>query len=259
MLTVREHFALGRLVMTIAITPISDRLTNLLGCEYSFVASSVMFMMSALMMLIYMDDAPSRPHSGYWASIARVFRGIWGSWDVLVLVGIDIAYDVFFFLFIPQWTSIHKVGDGDKLPLSQIAATMSVAAMNGAMLASPVSAWLGSRAAQFAAYCAYGGSLALMAFVFPNKNGVYSAFVCGSICSGGLELVMGLLKGETYPADIRAYIMGLLRVPISLVVAGILYVCSDAERTIQICACILVLCSGLAFVFMKLRSQAKPD
>jgi MFS family permease len=132
---------------------------------------------------------------------------------------IDVCYNVFYLLYSPRWLSLHQLDKKEKLPLSQMSSTVSVALMNGAQIfgailqvvaPKPAAA---SRKVLFAGFLAYASALGVMLLVFQNKNFVYAAYVFAAVCDGGLEPVLRMSRSSIYPRDLRGYILGLLRVP----------------------------------------------
>jgi MFS family permease len=267
MVTIQENSALIRLLLTLAMTPVSAKLTREFGSSAAFSVSALLFFTSALIISIWMGDRkPSESRhrkAGYVESLKTVVAEVLASRELLIMLAIDVCYNVFYLLYSPRWLTLHQLDKKEKLPLSQMSSTASVALMNGAqifgallqvMAPKPASA---SRIVLCAGFLSYVAALVAILIVFENKNLVYAAYVLAAICDGGLEPVLRMSRSAIYPRDVRGYILGLLRVPNSLIVSGILLFVKNRPVTVIVSICIGFL--SVATVLAGMLARKKPE
>ena len=250
--TIQENSALIRLLTTLALTPVSARLTSLFGSSSAFCASSLMFMVAAFVISIVMDDTKieRRKRIGFMGSFVAVKSAIWNSRNLALLLLGDFAYNAFLLLYNPRWLSIHQVDKKEKLPLSQMSSASSVALMNGAQLFGAVLNFLSAKWSLALGFSIYTVAVVGILLFFNDKNMVFLCFIIASVCDGGVNTAMRIVRGSVYPSDVRGYILGLLRVPTSLCVSGLLMALKghDVRFTIMTALAFLILSTAVSFI-----------
>jgi MFS family permease len=270
LVTVQENSALIRLILTVISTPVSAWLTGRFGTGAAFAASALMFLSSALINSFLLSDANATTKAqkvGYFQSLKVVYDAVKSSRELVIMMLIDIAYSVFYLLYSPRWLSLHQLDKNEKLPLSQMGTTSSVAPVNAAQLLSAVLGMAGQRAEGAARYAMavtlllYLASLGAILAVFPEKNFVYIAYICAALCDGGLEPVLRISRGSIYPRDVRGYILGLLRCPNSLIVSGILLLVRSRPVTVLLKVAIgfMSFATFLAIVLARRKSEKSQE
>jgi hypothetical protein len=212
------------------------------------------------------SDSKHRKMS-YTEAIKSIFESIRTSRELAVLLLIDVCYNIFYLLYSPRWLSLHQLDKKEKLPLSQMSSTVSVALMNGAQIFGAILGTAGlkpataSRKLLFVGFISYASALGMILIVFHNKNLVYGAYVFAAVCDGGLEPVLRMSRSSIYPREVRGYILGLLRVPNSLVVSGILLVMKNREVVVIVAVCIgfLLTGAGLAAVLARRKPEKSQE
>jgi MFS family permease len=267
LVTVQENSALIRLILTVISTPVSAALTQKFGSGAAFAVSALMFFTSALVNTCYLADltATTKPQkAGYLQSLKAVYDAVKNSRELLIMMLIDIFYNVFYLLYSPRWLSLHQLDKNEKLPLSQMSTTSSVAPVNAAQLIGAILGMAGQRAegaarhAMAVTFILYVAALGAILAVFPEKNWVYIAYICAALCDGALEPVLRLSRGSIYPKEVRGYILGLLRCPNSLIVSGILLHVRSKSVTVLLSVAIgFISCAAVLSVVLARRRSEK--
>ena len=249
--TIQENSALIRLLTTLALTPVSAKITHLFGSSSAFCVSSLLFMGSALVISVMMDEVKMerRKRLGFVGSFKALKNAIKGSKSLALMLVVDFGYNAFLLLYNPRWLSIHQVDKKEKLPLSQMSSASSVAVMNGAQLFGAVVHYVSAELSLNIGFAVYSLIIGAILFFYNDKNMVFLCFVLASACDGGLNTAMRIVRGGVYPSDVRGYILGLLRVPTSLCVSGVLLALKgyDASMIVTAALVFLVLATVASF------------
>jgi MFS family permease len=234
--TVQENSTVIRLLITLALTPVTAKLTHEFGSNAVFSISALLFFTSAFVILIGMKNHKGtdskRQKVRYTEALKSVFEAVRTSRELTVMLLIDVCYNVFCMLYSPRWLSLHQLDKKERLPLSQMSSTVSLALMNGAQISGTILQVAAPRNVLFVGFLVYTCTIATVLTVFQNKNFVYGAYIFAINCDGGLEPVLRMSRGSIYPRHIRGYILGLLRVPNSLIVSGILLIVKSGSVTV---------------------------
>lgn len=261
--TVQENSALIRLIVTLVMTPLSAKLTQMFGSSAAFNMSSLMFLMSAAIIAVAMDAPPRKENKkrlSYGGAMVSIFNAVRKSRELAALLIIDFSYSVFFLLYSPRWLSIHQITRKDRLPLSQMSSTSSVALMNGAQLFGAFLQFVTAKTSLAAGFLAYLVAVVGILVFFADKNIVYMCYMLASVCDGGINTSIRIAKGSIYPSDVRGYILGLLKVPTSLCVSGILFLLRGAEAwmIVAVSSMFLALTTVMSFYLsISARSESK--
>jgi MFS family permease len=259
--TIQENSALIRLIITLVMTPISATVTKTFGSSSAFCISSLMFLSSTVIIQLFMKEwrpmEPGRPRLGYWASIRSIIEHIKSSRELLWLLAVDYSYNVFFLIYSPRWLSIHQLDKKEKLPLSQIGSTSTVALMNGAQLFSAALSFLAAKTSVFIGFLGYLISVVSIYMFFPNKNFVYFFFVCSGISDGVIGTALRVARSMIYPREVRGYILGLLRVPTSLCVSAVVFLLKAYDVSYLVLACIAWLGLTTLFSLLLMKNNTK--
>lgn len=271
--TIQENSALIRLFSTLIMTPLSAKLTHHFGSASAFAVSSVMFFTSAVIISIYLDDPRlmekyekeenqnnatnnnnKKKKIGYFNALKSIFQSIRSSPELSILLIIDFASSVFTLLYSPRWLAIHQITKKDKLPLSQMSTTNSVALTNGAQIIGALLQLFSSpRPMFFVSFLLSFIFVALILVFYANKNLVFTVFIIVAICDGANQTIFRMLRGSVYPRDVRGYILGFLRVPTSFSVSLLLMMVKgkDVRYIISLCCGFLSICVILSFLLFR--------
>lgn len=268
--TIQENSALIRLFSTLVFTPLSARLTHHFGSASAFAVSSLMFFTSAVIISIYLDDprlleknekdddrnsnTSKKKKIGYVNALKSIFQNLRSSPELSILLITDFASSVFTLLYSPRWLAIHQITKKDKLPLSQMSTTNSVALTNGAQIIGALFHLFSSPRPMF--FISFLLSLIFVSMIllfYSNKNIVFTVFILVAVCDGGNQTIFRMLRGNIYPRDVRGYILGFLRVPASLSVSLLLMAVKgkDVRYIISLCCGFLSLCVISSFLLYR--------
>lgn len=259
--TIQENTALIRLLITLVMTPVSSSVTKQFGSGSAFCISALMFFTSALIIAVFMNENRGAEvkvrKSGYLGALRSIFDRFRSSNVLRLMLLLDFAYNVFYLLYSPRWLAIHQIEKKERLPLSQMSSTSSVALMNGAQLFGIMLQYVSPQVSVIVEMFMYLLSILGIIIGYSNKNIVYLCYVFAAICDGGLGTSLRMLRGSIYPDDVRGYILGFIRIPTSLTVSFVLFLAkaADAYKLIMICAGFLAFGAILAFALVSTRRK----
>lgn len=263
--TVQENSSLIRLFSTLIMTPLSAKITHHFGSASAFAISSLMFFVSSLIISLYLDDPQTllnnkstennqKKKIGYLHALKSIFASIRTSSILTILLVIDFSYNVFTLLYSPRWLAIHQITKKDKLPLSQMSTTNSVALTNGAqIIGALLQAITTPQSSFFYSFLLSFVFISSILIFYYDKNIVFSLFILAAVSDGANQTIFRILRSNIYPRDVRGYILGFLRVPSSLSVSLILMLLKgrDVRYIMTACCGFLFICTLLSLVLLR--------
>ena len=238
---VKENTAIINLVLNIAMTPVSQFISQKTGAKGAFVGAALLFLSSALIIFIMMPSFSKKTETkrlGYFGAMKGILRSF-GTFEFALFVVLDFLYQFNGLMYNPRWTAFHKVEKKEVIPLSQISSTCSMSLVNGAILCTMITAHLSTQVGLSLSLFGFLSSASVMYIFYANKNALFLAYIGAATADGSINSLMWTLRSQIYPSELRKHLMGILRVPVSFTVTFVLQFMKGKDD-IQI----LLLCCG---------------
>jgi len=261
MSVVKENSALLNLILTIVMTPVSQKLTTKYGVSAAFSGSALLFAFSAIIVILLLpkplQSNAKRQKSGFFGAFVRIASNMGTSFSFSTTIFLDLFYTMFGLLYHPRWLSFHKATKDEKLPLSQISTTNSISQLNGAQITSAIVSILSFNSTLILGFGSSTVSMILMYYLYNDKNYVTLFYALASTFDGSVNSCMSSIRASQYPDDVRKHLLGILRVPASLIVTMLLQKLKgiEADSILFICISISLLCLVLSLLLRILEGR----
>lgn len=252
---IKENSSLINFCLNVLLGQISTFVTTRLGAKASFLGSTALFFSSSILIFFMMPsfNRNIEKNVGLLGAIKEFVVSL-KQINFLAFFILDFLSAISLLLMMPRWTVFHKVDKTDILPFSNILNSSSISSMNGAQIFAALILLLSSQTALFSSFFSYFACVTCMYFFYENKNYVFLSFVLASMADGAVNSGMWVLRTGIYPSNIRKHIMGILRVPESILVSCILTARKGSDpKDILGLICIFALINSSISLFLTFR------
>lgn len=262
---IRENNSFISLIVNTFFTSLSKEVSSSQGIGMVFLYSSLLFGVSFFMVLFLMNNTSivSTERMSFLNVFRKISKGA-RSYSFILLLLIDLLYQLVCLLYPVRWTSYHKVSKDETIPLSYISTTVSICSTIGAQIVTSCINKTSVETIITSSFIIYSILLINMKFLFYNKNVVFLIFCLTSIIDGVVSSCISIMRSFAYPDNVRKYLMGYIRVPVSLFAVTFLQGSKDSGTgaIITFSAILISLCSLLSIVFTikpDIKTKKNPD
>ncbi|EAY01637.1 Major Facilitator Superfamily protein [Trichomonas vaginalis G3] len=227
---IKENSALLNFCLNLILSQISSKVSTAFGSKYAFIGSTILFSVSAFIIFVTMPKF-TREHekkSSYFGAIKEIILNF-KNFEYAIFFIIDFLYSMILLLYNPRWTVFHKINKTEKIPLSQISNSASISQMNGAQILSAAILFFSPASCLAGSFVSYSFCIFSMYLFYNTKSYMFLAYVCAAMSNGAINSGIWTLRSEIYPSSIRKHLLGIVRVPVSLVVTLILQLMKGSE------------------------------
>lgn len=254
---IKENSALINFILNLVLAPVSTQITTKFGSKAAFLGSTILFGTSATIIFLSMPRFTRNvdKNVGLFGAGKEIVKNL-KNFEYAIFLAIDFLSGMLLLLYNPRWTAFLKIDKNDKLPFSQISNTASISSMNGAQIFAAAITFVTSSAGLTGSFFSFSIAVSMMYMMYENKTMLFIAYVCAAMSDGAVNSGMWIHRTEIYPSNIRKHLMGVIRVPQSLIVTLILQLMKgrDTKDILGlVCGFAIIASSLMAVIAIKRR------